>query len=400
MNAGSKRVIHYVLAALMGYFIGIPAAHGQAASPKPAQKPEQKPLMAEDVFKNVQLLKGISVKEFMDTMGFFSAATSLNCVDCHSTESDSSLAGYAIDTPLKQTARKMIIMVNTLNRTNFGGKQKVTCYTCHRATDHPGAIPSLLEQYSAPPDDPDLVEIAGNPAGPTAPPVSQGSADPIIDKYIQAIGGAPQLAKLTSFIAKGTYEGYDTFSEKVPIEVFANAPNQLTTVIHTQHGDSVSTYDGTHGWIAASDKLMRVLPLSGGDLEGAKMDASLSFPGRIKQEFKWRTGFPSVSIDDRPVHVIQEAAGGDTGAKLYFDNESGLLARQVRYSDTAVGVIPAQVDYSDYRDVAGVKMPFHWVVTWTDGRSTIQLSEIQPNAHIDAAKFAMPAPPKDKPTTP
>ena len=74
--------------------------------------------------------------------------------------------------------------------------------------------------------------------------------------------------------------------------------------------------------------------------------------------------------------------------------------RQVRYSDTAVGIIPAQVDYSDYRDVAGVKMPFHWVVTWTDGRSTIQLSEIQPNAHIDASKFAMPAPPKGQPTTP
>ena len=70
--------------------------------------------------------------------------------------------------------------------------------------------------------------------------------------------------------------------------------------------------------------------------------------------------------------------------------------RQVRYSDTAVGVIPAQIDYSDYRAVAGVKMPFHWVVTWTDGQSTIELSTIQPNVHIDAAKFAMPAPPVAK----
>jgi hypothetical protein len=205
------------------------------------------------------------------------------------------------------------------------------------------------------------------------------------------------VSQLTSFVARGTYEGYETLSEKVPIEIFARAPNLLTTIVHTQTGDSVSTYDGTRGWVAAADKLMRVLPLAGGDLEGAKMDASLSFPARIKQDVRWRTGFPSVSIDDRPVQVIQAAAGGDNGVKLYFDSESGLLVRQVRYIDTAVGVIPARIDYSDYRAVAGVEIPFRRVLTWTNGRSTIELTEVQPNARIDAAKFAAPAPPHGKP---
>src|SRR5215475_13151727 len=107
---------------------------------------QEKPLMAEDVFKNIQLLKGIPVKEFMNTMGFFSAATNLNCVDCHSPQGES-LDAYAVDTPMKQMARKMIVMVNTLNQSAFGGQRKVTCYTCHRATDHPEAIPSLLDQY-------------------------------------------------------------------------------------------------------------------------------------------------------------------------------------------------------------------------------------------------------------
>jgi hypothetical protein len=130
------------------------------------------------------------------------------------------------------------------------------------------------------------------------------------------------------------------------------------------------------------------------------MDAALSFPARIKQEFQWRTGFPSVSIDDRPVQVIQNAARGATGVKLYFDSESGLLVRQVRFVDTAVGVIPAQVDYSDYRPVAGVKVPFRRVITWTDGRSTIELSQVQPNTRIAAAQFAKPAPPRAKPASP
>lgn len=394
MNVRGNQLVRYALAAVILFFVGVPLAHTQTTSPKT----EQKPLVAEDVFKNVQLLKGISVKEFMDTMGFFSAATGMNCVDCHAPEAADSLAAYATDTPLKQTARKMILMVNALNRTNFGGQRKVTCYTCHRATDHPKTIPSLLDQYSVAPDDPDEVEVVSG-TGATQPAKGM-SADQILDKYIQALGGAAQLAKLTSFIAKGTYEGFDTYSEKAPIEIFANAPNQLTTVVHTAHGDSVTTYDGRQGWIAAADKLMRVLPLSGGDLEGAKIDASLSFPARIKQEFKWRTGFPSVSIEERPVQVIQDAGGGATGVKLYFDNQSGILVRQVRYSDTAVGVIPTQIDYSDYRNVAGVKVPFHWVLTWTDGQSTVQLSDVQPNARIDATKFAMPAPPVARASAP
>ena len=78
---------------------------------------------------------------------------------------------------------------------------------------------------------------------------------------------------------------------------------------------------------------------------------------------------------------------------LYFDTQSGLLVRQVRYADSPVGLSPTQVDYADYREVAGVKMPFKWTVSWLDGRSNTELSEVQPNVAIDAAKFARPATP-------
>ena len=353
--------------------------------------------MAEDVFKNVQVLKGIPVKEFMNTMGFFSAATNLNCIDCHSPQSES-LEGYAIDTPRKVTTRRMIAMVNAINQGNFGGRGLVTCYTCHRASDRPEAVPSLLDQYSIPEDDPDRVEVI--PPGPTQAANKRVTADQVLDKYLEALGGAAAVGRLTSFAAKGTYEGYDTLSMKVPVDIFASAPNQLSMVVHTQNGNSVTTYDGSRGWIAAADKLMRVLPLTGGDLEGARMDALLSFPARIKQDLQWRTGFPSVSIDDKPVQIVQNAARGNFGAKLYFDSESGLLVRQVRYVDTAVGVIPMRIDYSDYRPIAGVKIPFHRVLTWTDGRSTIDLSDVQPNVRMTAGQFAMPAAPRARAATP
>jgi hypothetical protein len=139
---------------------------------------QEKPLMAEDVFKNVQVLKGIPVKEFMNTMGFFSAATNLNCIDCHSPQSES-LEGYAIDTPRKVTTRRMIAMVNAINQGNFGGRGLVTCYTCHRASDRPEAVPSLLDQYSIPEDDPDWVEVI--PPGPTQASNKRVTADQVLD---------------------------------------------------------------------------------------------------------------------------------------------------------------------------------------------------------------------------
>lgn len=365
---------------MIGCLLAVAPVSGQTAS-------EQKPQMAEDVFKNVQVLKGISVNEFMGTMGFFSASLSLNCTDCHVSDSSGDWGKYADDTALKRTARRMILMVNALNKNSFGGRRAVTCYSCHRGTTRPKVIPSLAEQYGTPPpDDANEIEIIRPAAG--AP-----SADQILDKYIQAIGGAQALAKLTSFVAKGTYQGYDTDLEALQMEVYAKAPGQRTVIVHMHAGDSITAFDGRAGWIASPDKPVALLTLAGEDLDGVKLDAALSFPAGIKQALGgWRAGFPAATINERAVLIVQGAAAGGSRVKLFFDKESGLLVRVLRYTDTAVGTIPAQTDYSDYREVSGVKMPFHWVVTWTDGQSTIDLSEVQANVAMDAAKFARPAP--------
>ena len=91
--------------------------------------------MSEDAFKNIQVLRGIPVNEFMGTMGFFSASLSMNCIDCHVTESAGNWDRYADDTPLKQTARRMVLMENLINRADFGAMRKVTCYLPSRLPD-------------------------------------------------------------------------------------------------------------------------------------------------------------------------------------------------------------------------------------------------------------------------
>jgi hypothetical protein len=204
-----------------------------------AQTTPAKPQMAEDVFKNITVLKGIPVDEFMDTMGMFSAALSYNCTDCHETNN---WADFAKDVPAKQRARGMIAMVNNLNRTSFRGQPLVTCYTCHRGDAKPKVAPNLTLQYGEPLEDPNEVQLF---------PVTQPAAiDAVFNKYIQSLGGAQRLAALTSFTAKGTYEGYDTAGVKAPVEVFAKAPNLHTTIVHMAPGDSVRTFDGSAGWIA------------------------------------------------------------------------------------------------------------------------------------------------------
>src|SRR5215831_7828885 len=114
---------------------------------------------AEQVFQNVQLLKGIPVSEFMGTMGFFSASLGLNCVYCHVAESLQDWSKFAEDVPRKRFARVMIQMVTNINQNSFGGRQVVTCYSCHHGNPRPKGIPSLAVQYGTPEEDPNEIEI-------------------------------------------------------------------------------------------------------------------------------------------------------------------------------------------------------------------------------------------------
>ena len=340
--------------------------------------------MAEEVFKNVQVLKGIPVDEFMATMGFFAAAIGLNCTDCHVDESGGSWAKYADDNDLKCTTRRMIQMVTALNKASFQGRQMVTCNTCHRGSSRPNVMPSLAQLYGAPPPD--------EPGDPVEQAPGQPAPDQVLDKYLQAIGGAQRVAALTSFTAKGTYLGFDD-AEKRTLEVFAKAPDQRATITRSDVGPSTTIVNGASGWIAGleNERPLPLIAITGQELDGVRLEAGLSFPGRIKQSLtKWRTGPPAV-LADREVRVVQGTTAGGGTVTLCFDAESGLLVRLVRFAESPVGRLVTQVDYANYRDVAGVKMPFKWTVSWLNGKSVYELTDVQPNAAIDASRFARPA---------
>lgn len=395
MNLRSMRPIPAAAAMTALWLVGI-------AAPQPAQ--QQKPKMAEEIFKNIQVLKGIPVDDFMGTMGVMSAAVGFDCSECHA-NAGTDRVDWAADTAKKVTARRMVLMMAAINRDNFGGRQNVTCWTCHHGRDRPATTPSLETVYG--PGSQEMDDVLAQMPG-------QPSADEILDKYIRALGGAERLAGLTSYLAKGTSVGFGGLGGGGQVQIFGKFPDKRTTLIEFKDApsrdDSIRSYNGHTGWIKTPLAVLTEYELAGSELDGARLDAQLSFPGQIKQVLSnlrvslqtnisdlpgpssQTSADPNMGIgQDRLVNVVQGNGPKGLLATLYFDKESGLLLRMVRYSRTPIGRVPTQIDFADYRDVGGIKFPFRLILAWLNGRDAIQLNQIQTNVPIDEAKFGNPA---------
>jgi hypothetical protein len=237
----------------------------------------------------------------------------------------------------------------------------------------------------------------------------------ILDKFIQASGGAQRLAAMTSFAARGVSVGFGGFGGDGAVEILAKAPDKRAMSIvfkaETGRGDQVRTYDGRIGWLRTPLNVLGEFQLTGTDLDGARVDAMLSFPGQIKQILtNWKTAPPATIMDlpapssqtvfqagaasaqEHDVDVVQGTGPRGLLVTLYFDRRSGLLLRELRMGNSPIGRIPTQIDYADYRDVNGIKLPFRLTFAWLDGRDSIVLNEIRTNVPVDEAKFGKPAP--------
>src|SRR5207237_10356357 len=157
-------------------------------------------------------------------------------------------------------------------------RQLVTCWTCHRNRDKPLVTPTLATIYGTPAIEPDDV-ITQFPG--------LASPESILDRYIQASGGAQRLAGLTSISAKGISVSFGGFGGGGDVEIVAKAPDKRATIIlfkaETERGDQIRSYDGRAGWVRTPLNVLGEFQLNGSDLDGARLDAQLSFPGQIKQ---------------------------------------------------------------------------------------------------------------------
>jgi photosynthetic reaction center cytochrome c subunit len=346
---------------------------------------QDRPPVSETIFKNIQVLKGIPVDDFMDTMGIMSAALGFDCSECH-TGAGTDTVKWEADTEKKRTARRMTLMVGAINRNNFGGRQVVTCWTCHRGRDIPVMTPPIDTVYGEALIAADDIITQSFPGEPTA--------DQILDKYLQALGGSERLASVTSYIATGTSEGFRGFGGGGRVQIYAKAPDQRATIIRFAENigrqDAVRVFDGRNGWVSAPLAVVPEYALGGSELDGARIDAQLGFPAQIKKVLSQLRVGPPDQIDGRDVHVVQGNGSRSLVTTLYFDKQSGLLLRMVRFGSSPIGRAPTQVDFADYRDVpgTGIKMPFRWTFGWLNGRDTFELKDVRVNVPIEAGVFA------------
>jgi photosynthetic reaction center cytochrome c subunit len=334
------------------------------------------PKTTEQVYKNIQVLKGVPADQLIPAMQFITASLGVQCDFCHLEN-----AFDKDDKQTKQTARKMMRMMFAINKDNFDGHKEVTCYACHRGVHKPVAIPVIGEEpvQLAPEEKTNHEEENA---------ASLPNADKIIGKYLQAMGGADAVARISTRLQKGTLT---VGTAQFPVEVLSKRPANRVTTVRFPNGESVTGFNAQVGWLTTPGH--GVHEMSSAELDASQMDAYPQFAMDLRQTFRELRVLQQEKIDNRPIYVVSGIRENQPPVRLYFDQESGLLIRLLRYVDTPLGLNPAQIDYADYRQEGAVRTPFRWTVARPGGRFTIQIDQMQQNVPIDDKEFDKPAAP-------
>ncbi len=346
---------------------------GQSRDASARLTPESAPgsqKIAGSVFKNLQVLNGIPSDQLVAGMRFIASSLGVECSFCH-------VEGHFDDDSKKekQTARTMMRMMFAINQNHFDGNRQVTCYSCHHGSPRPVDIPAVAGE----------VPRTTGEAAPRRLTSELPTPDEIIDNFVHALGGASAIAKITTRMETGDLQ---VDGKSFAVELYDKGSDKQLFIVHLPAGDSVTTLDGNSGWVSVPGRPVR--DLSSSELDAVRTDADLQFALHIKQFFpELRLEYPEV-VDGREAYVITGTAEGQPSWKFYFDQQSGLMVRLVRYADSALGLDPTQIDYKDYRVVDGVQTPFTWTLSQPRQRSTIHVNSVQQNVPIDEGRFRKP----------
>ena len=331
------------------------------------QTPAEK--TAEQEFKNIQVFQGKPANELRPTMSFIANSLGVRCDFCHAQP-------FSADTkPTKATARKMIEMVYAINKSTFNGREEVNCYTCHQGHTRPNSRLSLTAVAAA--EGPGRGAPEGAGAAPAAAKPALPTAQQLFDKYVTAIGGAEAWAAVQSETITAERQA---FGRSTP-ETVVRTSDKLAV---TSGLNSKSGYDGTQFWNWSKEGAGT--PNSDA-IANLRSDMGL-YPGQgVKLDRSRVTGPEAVGDRSAFVVMVRGAAGVD---RYYFDTESGLLLRYDTGAPTFLGPLPLEVDFTDYRAVDAVKLPFS--ITWSAPERKWQrtVSAVKLNASVDAAAFQPP----------
>jgi hypothetical protein len=337
---------------------------------------------------NIKLLTGISQADLIRDMNFISASLGVGCDFCHVRSGEH--FDFASDAKEeKGSAREMIEMVFAVNKSTFSNQTVVSCYTCHRGAVHPVNMVSLpLPPRTPPPAPPAAADGTAKPEHPQLP-----APEEIFSRYVAAIGGPGAAARLRnahSYSLVETRTGGD--GKPTSIRVDRALPSQVMISMDRPDGSRVEqVLSESGGWMRNGKDSRDLRPADQERVRDTMRSLDdVVLPVTDPAGFKVRR---RDKIDDREVWILDRNLSDTRRQTLYFDAQSGLLVREVIVTDQKIGRIPQQIDFSDYRDVNGVKLPLVTKTSSVDARNdgTTVATEILLDPTIDPGRFAKPA---------
>jgi photosynthetic reaction center cytochrome c subunit len=345
----------------------------------------------EQVQKNNKKQKGLPSSELLPVMHFMRTSLGVRCDYCHVAENGKY---WMDDKPAKQTARRMLEMVSSINKNNFASQPVVTCNTCHRGSPKPVGVPAIGQGTFT---DTTRADDAATVSAPLP------TAEQVFDKYIEALGGndvvekiKTRTTKLTLLRPKLINSGMTKATmlnrgETWTAETFHKAPNKYLSVVTTPNGVIYQGFNGTVGRIKTGKDQRQMTTV---ELEWIKRQADLFDNLKLKERYSKAAVTTREKLGDREVYVVDARSVEDKAERLYFDVKTGFLLRRIVFTEIKLGLDPEQTDYEDYRAVVGVWLPFTVRTSYLDDNhygTTRTLTEIKQNVPLDDQKFDPPA---------
>lgn len=333
------------------------------------QPPKDK--TAGQYYKNIKVLNDIPASDLLPGMRYITTALGVKCDYCHVKDNFPN-----DDKRPKQTARQMMTMLFAINKNNFDGRPEVSCYTCHQGHNEPMGVPALPAEAT----EPQFIRPA---PGATSQPLP--SADAVLDKYAQAVGSEEALNRVSSRAVH--LDETDSGGNSYAIEAYEKAPDKMYEVKTLPQGTVTAGFDGSHAWVASNRGAREPEAF---DAIVLRSEAEIN-PVATLKSYTGRRVRGQAKIGDTTAYVMMGKAPDGIVEFLFFDEQSGLLLRRMIRDTTIFGALPIEADYSDYRDVNGVKIPYQ--TTWfTAGESsTYTIKDVKDNVPVDDSKFEPPA---------
>lgn len=320
-------------------------------------------------FKSIKVLNDMPADQLGKVMNMMSASLGVDCKFCHaSNDGDYEKEGFEH----KDIARNMLKMTFELNKNYFESRPEINCNTCHQGKAHPSpSFPLTPVKREERPKQPD----------------KKPSVEEILARYENALGGKEKLAKITSRQIKAQRIEPDgkTFEAE---EILQKGDKLLIQTIYSskQYGDYVvkEIFDGANAFKLGNGTKIE---LKTDELEQIKREAQLFANPNLKAIYP-KMDFRAVEkIDGREVYLITASISETQRERLYFDTVTGLLIRRTASSPTILGNFVYQVDYLDYKDFGGVKLPTTLNFAVPNIRWTRKILDVESNVLIDDTKF-------------